>query len=144
MKRIHIGMRVDDLEASARFYSALFGAEPSVLKDDYAKWMLDDPRVNFSISTRCDTSGDLHMGIQVESEAELAEVAGRLKAADLGVRETAGVSCCYARSDKAWAADPQGMPWETFLTHGAITVYGDERLTREDIADLKSGPVCCG
>ena len=143
MKRIHIGLRVDDLEASTRFYSALFGAEPTVLKDDYAKWMLDDPRVNFSISTRCDASSDVHMGIQVESETELKEVASRLKEAQLGVRETPGVTCCYAQSDKAWTADPQGMPWETFLTREAATVYGDERLTEDDIESLKSG-ACCG
>ena len=143
MKRFHVGMRVDDIEASARFYTALFGTEPSVRKDDYAKWMLEDPRVNFSISTRCDTSGDVHMGIQVESEAELSEVADRLKEAQLGVRETPGVTCCYARSDKAWTADPQGMPWETFLTRDAITVYGDETLTKDDVDALKAGPGCC-
>ena len=144
MKRFHVGMRVDDLESSTRFYSALFGAEPTVVKDDYAKWMLEDPRVNFSISTSCDTSGDIHMGIQVESEDELQEVTERLKSAHLGVRETPEVTCCYAKSDKTWSADPQGIPWETFLTHGASTVYGDETLTEGDIDALKPKSGCCG
>ena len=144
MKRFHVGMRVDDLESSTRFYSALFGAEPTVRKDDYAKWMLEDPRVNFSISTRCDTSGDIHMGIQVESEDELREVTDRLKGARLGVRETPNVTCCYAESDKTWSADPQGIPWETFLTRGAATVYGDETLTETDIDELKPKSGCCG
>ncbi len=144
MKRFHVGMRVQDLESSTRFYTALFGAGPTVLKDDYAKWMLEDPRVNFSISTRCDTADAIHMGIQVESEGELQEVTQRLKDARLGVRETPGVTCCYAESDKTWSADPQGLPWETFLTRGASTVYGDERITAADIDSLKSGKSCCG
>lgn len=144
MKRFHVGMRVDDLEASAKFYSALFGAAPTVREPDYAKWMLEDPRVNFSISTRCDTSGDLHMGIQVETEAELTEVAQRLKDAQVGVKETPGVTCCYHESDKAWSADPQGTPWETFLTHGGATTYGDETITADDVAELQSGKSCCG
>lgn len=140
MKRLHVGLQVEDLEASVRFYGTLFGAEPTVLKDDYAKWMLDDPRVNFSISTRADN--DTHMGIQVDNEAELTEVVDRLKQARLGVRETPGVTCCYARSDKAWSVDPQGLLWETFLTRGAATVYGEETLTEDDVETLRS-PGCC-
>ena len=142
MKRIHIGLRVDDLASSQRFYSALFGVEPTVAKDDYAKWMLDDPRVNFSISTRCDTVGNIHLGIQVEDEVGLSEVTDRLKQAGLGARETPGVSCCYARSDKTWTADPQGIPWETFLTREGITRYGEERLTQEDVEALQSKSCC--
>ena len=144
MKRFHVGMRVDDIEASTRFYSALFGAEPTVREPDYAKWMLEDPRVNFSISSRCDTTGDIHMGIQVESEGELAEVTGRLKDAQVGIKETPGVTCCYAKSDKTWAADPQGTPWETFLTHGGATVYGEDTIDKLDVEAMKSGKSCCG
>ena len=150
MKRIHIGLEVKDIEASTRFYSTLFGAPPSVLQEDYAKWMLDDPRVNFSISLRCDTPGRMHLGLQVESAEELSEVTDRLKQAGLGARETPQVTCCYAKSDKTWTADPEGMPWEAFLTHGLTTVYGDETLTEIDIEALvaagrsaASGEGCC-
>lgn len=139
MKRIHIGLQVDDIAASTRFYSTLFGAEPSVLKDDYAKWMLDDPRVNFSISTRCDASGRMHLGLQVDSPEELAEVTGRLKQAGLGTHETPEAACCYHKSDKTWTADPEGLAWEAFFTHGATTVYGDETLEAVDIARLVAG-----
>ena len=139
MKRIHIGLRVDDIAASTRFYSALFGVEPSVEKHDYAKWMLDDPRVNFSISTNCDTGDKIHFGVQVESAEELTEVTGRLKEAGLGALETPQVTCCYAKSDKTWTADPQGLPWETFLTHNLTTVYGDETLETVDIERLMAG-----
>ena len=142
MKRIHIGMQVDDIEASVRFYNTLFAEEPTVLKQDYAKWMLDDPRVNFSISLRCDSPDRIHLGIQVESASELAEVADRLKGAEVKVRETPEVTCCYAKSDKAWTADPQGVPWETFLTHELASVYGEETLTATDIETLKPGSCC--
>lgn len=144
MKRFHVGMRVEDLEASAKFYRALFGAEPCVKEDDYAKWMLEDPRVNFSISTRCDTSGDLHMGIQVESEAELTEVSQRLRDAQVGIRETPGVTCCYHESDKTWSADPQGLPWETFLTRDGATVYGEDTIDKADIERMQAGKSCRG
>jgi len=145
MKRIHIGMQVEDVAASVRFYSTLFGAGPTVQKDDYAKWMLDDPRVNFSVSTRCDMASKIHLGIQVEEAAELDEVAGRLKGAGVAVAETPAVTCCYAKSDKAWVADPDGLPWETFLTHGASVVYGEETLTDQQIGSLASSSKgCCG
>src|SRR5690606_18575369 len=98
-----------------RFYATLFAAEPSVHKPDYAKWMLDDPRVNFAISARGRGAGLDHLGIQVESEAELRDVAGRLRGADRVIVEQSDAACCYARSDKAWVADPQGLAWETFL-----------------------------
>lgn len=150
MTRIHIGLEVSDIDASTRFYTTLFGVTPSVIKEDYAKWMLDDPKVNFSISTRCDTASRIHLGLQVESADELVAVTNRLKEAGQAVRETPQVTCCYHESDKTWTADPEGMPWETFFTHGPSTVYGDETLTEVDIESLMSGSAvskpgaCCG
>ena len=125
MKRLHVHVGVDDLAQSIRFYSTLFGAEPTVTKPDYAKWMLDDPRVNFAISAgQHAAKGIEHLGIQVESQEELAEVYGRLKAADRPVLEEGATTCCYAKSEKSWIADPQGVVWEAFLTSGEATVYG--------------------
>lgn len=125
MKRLHVHVGVDDLSQSIGFYSTLFGAEPTVTKDDYAKWMLDDPRVNFAISSGNTHKGVEHLGIQVESESELREVYGRLKAADRPVLEEGATTCCYAKSEKSWIADPQGVVWEAFFTNGEATVYGD-------------------
>jgi catechol 2,3-dioxygenase-like lactoylglutathione lyase family enzyme len=125
MKRLHVNLAVEDLAASVRFYSGLFGAEPTVLKADYAKWMLDDPRVNFAIGARGRAPGLDHLGIQVESREELAEVYGRLEAAEGPVLEQGAVTCCYARSEKSWVHDPQGVAWEAFYTTGESTVYGD-------------------
>ena len=125
MKRLHVHLGVEDLGQSIHFYSALFGARPSVTKPDYAKWMLDDPRVNFAISTRGKAGGLDHLGIQVEDKAELAEVYGRLRDADRPVLEEGATTCCYAESEKSWIADPQGVAWEAFLTTGESTVYGD-------------------
>jgi catechol-2,3-dioxygenase len=127
MKRLHVHVSVDDLAHSIRFYSALFATEPSVTKPDYAKWMLDDPRVNFAISMRGRQAGLDHLGIQVETPAELNEVYGRLKQADRPVLEEGATTCCYAQSEKAWITDPQGLSWETFLTTGDSTVYGDSQ-----------------
>jgi len=129
MKRLHVHVTVDDLGQSIRFYRTLFGAPPTVERPDYAKWMLDDPRVNFAISTGCcGNAGFDHLGIQVEDEGELADIAGRLKAADEQVVEQAQAKCCHAVSDKAWVADPQGVAWETFLTTGEIADYGADRI----------------
>lgn len=125
MKRLHVHVAVEDLDQSIQFYSALFAAQPSVTKPDYAKWMLDDPCVNFAISTRGGASGLEHLGIQVETPDELQEVYGRLKQADRPVLEEGATTCCYARSVKSWISDPQGIAWETFLTSGESTVYGD-------------------
>ena len=125
MKRLHVHVSVDDLAASVRFYSTLFAAEPVVTKLDYAKWMLGDPRVNFAISARGGEAGVDHLGIQVETQEELAEVYGRLRRADRPVLEEGATTCCYAQSEKAWIADPQGLAWETFLTNGESVVYGD-------------------
>ena len=125
MKRLHVHVSVEDLRNSIRFYSTLFAMEPSVTKPDYAKWMLDDPRVNFAISTRSDRPGLDHLGIQVETQDELHEVYGRLQQADRPVLEEGGTTCCYAKSEKSWITDPQGLSWEAFLTSGESTVYGD-------------------
>jgi hypothetical protein len=124
MKRFHVHVSVDDLAQSVRFYSTLFSTAPTVLKDDYAKWMLEDPRVNFAISTGSGDVGISHLGIQAEDEGELAEVYERLSRAERPVVEEKDTTCCYAKSDKQWIADPQGVPWETFLTTGESTVYG--------------------
>ena len=126
MKRLHVHVGVADLDQSIRFYSTLFAAEPTVLKDDYAKWMLDDPRVNFAISAgKHERQGIEHLGIQVETAGELADVYGRLKAADRPVLEEGQTTCCYAKSEKSWISDPDGVVWEAFLTNGEATTYGD-------------------
>jgi catechol 2,3-dioxygenase-like lactoylglutathione lyase family enzyme len=141
MKRLHVHVAVDDLERSIRFYSTLFAAEPSVVKSDYAKWMLDDPRVNFAISARGrDHAGLDHLGIQVERRDELAEVYQRLKSAEQPVLEQGVTTCCYARSEKSWIVDPQGLAWEAFLTEGESTVYGES----VDLAPVKATAACCG
>jgi len=123
VKRFHVHVAVPDLAASIRFYSTLFGAEPSVVKDDYAKWMLEDPRVNFAISQRGGRTGINHLGFQVDEPAELEEIHGRLAAADAGVTAEKDVSCCYARSDKYWTTDPAGVPWESFRSLGTVPFY---------------------
>ena len=125
MKPLHVHVSVEGLAQSVRFYSTLFAAEPAVVKPDYAKWMLDDPRVNFAISARSGEAGLDHFGIQVETPDELQEVYGRLQQADRPMLEEGATTCCYAKSEKAWITDPQGLSWETFLTSGASTVYGD-------------------
>jgi catechol 2,3-dioxygenase-like lactoylglutathione lyase family enzyme len=140
MKRLHVHVAVDDVNRSVRFYSMLFAAAPTVLKPDYAKWMLDDPRVNFAISSRGAVPGLDHLGIQVESDQELREVYGRLKDADAPVLEEGQTTCCYARSEKSWIADPSGIAWETFHTVGESTTYG----TSVELGALKAaGAPCC-
>lgn len=126
MKRFHVHVAVDDIDASVRFYSQLFAARPSVLKHDYAKWLLEDPRVNFAISARGAGAGIEHLGIQVEDHAELDEVYERLRRAEGPVLEEGATVCCYAKSEKSWIEDPQGIQWETFLTSGESTVYGND------------------
>lgn len=126
MKRFHVHVAVADLEQSIRFYSTLFASDPVVLKSDYAKWMLDDPRVNFAISQRGTEAGVRHLGIQVEDAVELSEVYSRLQKADSPVLEEGATTCCYARSEKSWIEDPQNVKWETFLTVGESTTYGSE------------------
>jgi catechol 2,3-dioxygenase-like lactoylglutathione lyase family enzyme len=139
MKRLHVHVAVDDLDASIGFYATLFGAEPSVVKGDYAKWMLDDPRVNFAISDRHHAPGLDHLGIQVESSEELAELAGRLKAAGQTTLDQTAATCCYAKSDKAWVSDPSGISWETFFTFGEATVYGEDSQPEAEPA----ASACC-
>ena len=145
MKRMHAHVAVNDLAASINFYSALFAAEPSVVKTDYAKWMLDDPRVNFAISARGRAAGLDHLGIQVEDKNELSEVYARLHEAGGTVIEQGQTACCYAKSEKSWIDDPAGIAWETFLTTGESTNYGDGSGEREariatTINDTRS---CC-
>src|ERR1700752_1685501 len=124
MKRLHVHVSVNDLEASVRFYSQLFASGPRVRKPDYARWMLEDPRMNFAISQRDGRPGVQHLGIQVEDRAELAEVYERLRLAERPVREEGETTCWYAHSSKSWIDEPQGVQWETFLTSGQSTGHG--------------------
>jgi catechol 2,3-dioxygenase-like lactoylglutathione lyase family enzyme len=124
MKRLHVHVGVSDLAASIRFYSTLFATAPSVVKPDYAKWMLEDPRVNFAISTGRDGVGVSHLGLQAENADELAEVSERLDAAGRPVLAEGATTCCYAQSDKSWISDPDGVVWEAFHTSGEATTYG--------------------
>ncbi len=130
MKRFHVHVAVHDLEQSIRFYSALFGAEPSVKKDDYAKWMLEDPRINFAISNRSDKAGVNHLGLQAENGAELEDIGSRLAQADVATTAQKGASCCYAKSDKYWTVDPQGIAWESFHTLDSVPTYGSDTRTK--------------
>jgi catechol 2,3-dioxygenase-like lactoylglutathione lyase family enzyme len=141
MKRMHVHVAVDNLKQSIGFYSALFAAEPSVIKTDYAKWMLDDPRVNFAISTRGRQAGLDHLGIQVENKGELREIYARLRKAGGNITEQGQTSCCYAKSEKSWIDDPAGISWETFLTSGESTDYGDG--TGERVARVAHEKSCC-
>lgn len=144
MKRLHVHVAVDDLPKSIGFYSTLFDARPTVLKADYAKWMLDDPKVNFAISSRGAREGVDHLGIQVESDAELHDLAGRLQAAGQTTRDQAATTCCYARSAKSWVNDPSGIRWETFLTFGEATTYGeDEKPETREASACGAGSACC-
>ena len=152
MKRFHVHVSVDDLDASIKFYSALFGTSPAVLKPDYAKWMLDDPRVNFAISKRGFRPGIDHLGIQVDSAEELTVLREQVAAADIATVEQTNASCCYGRSDKYWITEPQRIAWETFHTLESIPIYGDsERVEQKPgccsnpaspSVDSRSGPCC--
>ncbi len=145
MKRLHVHVSVEDLESSIRFYSGLFAAAPTVRKPDYAKWMLDDPRVNFAISQRGGAPGVEHLGIQVERADDLTEIAGRLRAAELAVRDEGHTACCYARSEKAWTEDPSGVAWEVFHTYGESTVYGGaEDAAVDGLASTRAAARNCG
>lgn len=127
MNRFHVHLAVADLNASIRFYSAMFGTEPTVTKSDYAKWMLEDPRINFAISQRGHAAGINHLGIQVETDAELDAMRMRLADAEIAATTPGESACCYARSNKYWATDPQGIAWETYHTLGAIPMFGEDR-----------------
>jgi len=126
MKRLHVHISVSDLLASIRFYRTLFDAEPVVTKCDYAKWMLDDPRVNFAISTHRQPVGVNHLGFQVDTDEELRDMRTQLKAADARMVEESEQACCYAKSDKYWVTDPTGIAWETFHSLGSIPIYGED------------------
>ena len=139
MKRFHVHVAVHDLQQSIRFYSSLFGVQPAVTKQDYAKWMLDDPRVNFAISTRGGKAGVDHLGLQADSDSELEEIGSRLAQADVSVLPQKGAACCYAKSDKYWTIDPQGIAWESFHTLESVPVYGGDTRARE--APAKAA--CC-
>lgn len=139
MKRLHVHVAVHDINQSVRFYSALFAANPTVLKDDYAKWMLDDPRVNFAISARGTKTGLDHLGIQAENGKELEDIGSRLAQADVSTTPQKGASCCYAKSDKYWTIDPQGVAWESFHTLDSVPVYGEQ--ARPVTRDAKAA--CC-
>ncbi|RED17219.1 ArsI/CadI family heavy metal resistance metalloenzyme [Parasphingopyxis lamellibrachiae] len=149
MKRLHVHVGVDNLDASIAFYSTLFATEPTVTKADYAKWMLDDPRVNFAISTGNQAAkGVEHLGIQAEDPAELEAVYGQLEKAGRPILEEGETTCCYAKSEKSWISDPDGLVWETFLTHGEATDYGSGPSLADiaTAAPSRRGPAgaCCG
>jgi Lactoylglutathione lyase and related lyases len=146
MKRLHIHVGVEKLEESIRFYSALFGAEPVKTKPDYAKWLLEDPRVNFAISTRAKNKGIDHLGIQVDEEDELAELRDRFKASDMSVLDEGQTVCCYAVSDKSWIQDPSGIPWEAYRTMEDAQLFSS-RVDQAESAcctpETMGTPDCC-
>ena len=145
MKRMHIHVGVERLDESIRFYSALFGAEPVKTMDDYAKWMLEDPRVNFAISTRTDRTGVDHLGLQVEHDSELEELRARLRTAEMAVFDEGETLCCYARSDKSWVTDPAGIAWEAYKTMEDVQFFD---AAADDQAGQNAPPTtpqgCCG
>ena len=148
MKRLHLHVSVPEIEPAIAFYSTLFNAAPAVVKDDYARWMLEDPRVNLAISSRARDTGVDHVGIQVESVEELGELASRLKAAGSTTFDQEATTCFYAMSDKSWVTDTAGVRWETFFTHGEATAYGEDEIV-PDTASACCAPaaapkaVCC-
>ena len=147
MKRLHVHVSVKDLSASIRFYRTLFGAEPVVSQPDYAKWMLDDPRVNFAISMNRQPVGVNHLGFQVDTDEELRGMRAQLEAADARLIEESEQPCCYAKSDKYWVADPTGIAWETFHTLGQIQVYGEDTLVFDhgaSVIPIESSATDCG
>ena len=144
MKRLHMHVSVPDLEPAIAFYSTLFDAAPTVTKTDYAKWMLDDPRVNFAISARDRAGGVDHVGVQVDSRDELELLAGRLKAAGAVTFDQEATTCCYAQSDKSWVTDTAGVRWETFFTHGEATSYGEDEISPvTSCGGPKAQSACC-
>jgi catechol 2,3-dioxygenase-like lactoylglutathione lyase family enzyme len=152
MKRFHVHLAVNDLDANIRFYSNIFGTPPTVQKADYAKWMIEDPGVNFAISKQGLTPGLDHLGVQVESEVDLTVLREQMAAAEIAALDQPNAECCYARSDKYWTTDPQGIAWETFHTLDSIPVYGEtERIKKTACCDSvpaidsqppKSGACC--
>ena len=161
MKRFHVHLRVKNLQESIHFYNALFNAEANIVKPDYAKWMLEDPKVNFAISTSdASSTGIEHLGIQTDSSEELDEVYKNMEQAKGEILVEGETTCCYAQSEKSWITDPQGIEWEAFYTHGQSTVYGDGRSAhlspelmnkwsknQEPVSTIRSLPIsnngCC-
>ncbi len=143
MKRFHVHIAVADLDASRDFYTRLFGADPVLVRHDYAKWMIEDPRINFAISTGRDRSGIEHLGLQADTASELAEIRGRLVAAGAAIADEPGANCCYARSDKHWTVDPQGIAWESFHTQGAIEHFGDDHDPAREAETACGTSGCC-
>ena len=141
MKRFHVHAHVQDLPASIAFYSRMFGAEPTRVESDYAKWMIEDPRLNFAISTRGSTPGVDHLGIQTDTDEELLALKAQARAADMTLLDEGETSCCYARSDKYWLTDPQGIAWEQFRTLGSIPVFGQPASAPARADAAASG--CC-
>jgi hypothetical protein len=140
MKRLHVHVSVDNLTDSIKFYSGMFASEPTVVKPEYAKWILDDPRVNFAISQRGLAAGVNHLGIQVESSDELKEMEGRLKTLQKPLVTQENASCCYAKSDKYWVEDPSGIAWETYHTLDNIPVYGADTMSADGANEAAA---CC-
>jgi hypothetical protein len=144
MKRFHVHAHVEDLQRSIAFYSKMFDAEPTRVETDYAKWMLDDPRINFAISTRCNKAGIDHLGMQAENSTELEDLGTRLAQADVAVTAQKGVSCCYAKSDKYWTIDPQGIAWESFHSLDTVPTYGQDTRSRAVEPNPAAKAACCG
>src|SRR5262245_25381476 len=144
MKRLHVSVAVSDVNESIRFYSTLFGADPTVTKPDYAKWMLEDPRVNFAISTGRSSIGINHLGLQTDNDEELEDLNDQLQRADLHTAAEKNVTCCYARSNKYWVMDPAGVAWETFHSLGSAPVYGEHQQPTAEQQACGSGSACCG
>lgn len=151
MKRLHIHLAVENLEQNVEFYTTLFACQPSVQHDDYAKWMLDDPRVNFAISNRSMKTGIDHLGIQAENDNELQAIKQNLEETQNPIEVQEGTACCYSRSDKYWITDPQGIAWESFHSLNSIPTFNDEKESSasEDNStccptENESSSSCCG
>ncbi len=151
MKRLHVHLSVDNLEQNINFYSTMFGCQPTVLHDDYAKWMLDDPRVNFAISNRSEKLGLDHLGIQADNEAELQTIKQQLDATQTPIEAQENAACCYSRSDKYWVMDPQGIAWESFHSLNEIPTFNDAKAVSDGENPYACRPAednkkssCCG
>jgi catechol 2,3-dioxygenase-like lactoylglutathione lyase family enzyme len=140
MKRFHVHVSVDDLDANIRFYSTVFGTQPSVVKPDYAKWMLDDPRVNFALSKRGARPGLDHLGLQVDAAEELVQLREQVGRAEIAAFDQTGAACCYAKSNKYWVTDPQGIAWETFHTLDSVPVFGEDNRIAPPAQEAEA---CC-
>lgn len=143
MKRFHVHVAVDDLDANIRFYSTVFGMPPTVRKPDYAKWMVEDPRINFAISKRGLKAGVDHMGLQVDSDEELKELRQQVADAEIAAFDQPQATCCYAKSDKYWINDPQGIAWETYHTLGEAQLYGDDTARSSSAPAAKTEAASC-